>query len=120
MRFGRHLNGPVLTLHKGDSAEVLSIFPDHYFDWIYIDADHSLASVKRDTAVAVRKIKPDGLLFYNDYTMGDHHYPDGFYPYGVIYVVNDLCLHHGFEMIGFSFHCEMYCDVALRRRHDFG
>ena len=115
-RFSDKLSGPVLTLHQGDSVEVLRQFPDEHFDWIYIDGDHSYNGVSRDADVAVRKIKPPGLLFFNDYTMGDHNVPEGFFPYGVIPVVNDLCLHRGFEMIGFAFHHEMYCDVAIRRR----
>jgi len=106
---------PAPVLHEGDSVEVLARFPDEHFDWIYIDGDHSLDGVTRDAGIAVRKIKRDGLLLFNDYTMGDHNVPEGFYPYGTIPVVNDLCLNHGFEMIGFAFHCQMYCDAAIRR-----
>jgi Methyltransferase domain len=115
-RFGNSLHGPILCLHEGDSAEALRQFPDEHFDWIYIDGDHSYPGVRRDAEVAVRKIKPTGLLLFNDYTMGDHNVSGGFYPYGVIRVVNELCLHSGFEMIGFAFHPEMYGDVAIRRR----
>jgi hypothetical protein len=115
-RFSNKLGGPILALHQGDSAKVLGQFSDEYFDWIYIDGDHSYNGVSRDAEMAVRKIKPAGVLFFNDYTMGDHNVPEGFYPYGIIPVVNNLCLQGGFEMIGFAFHHEMYCDVALRRR----
>lgn len=115
-RFEGQLNGPVISLHEGDSPAILSAFPDHRFDWIYIDGDHSYDGVKRDADVAIKKIKHDGILFFNDYKIGDHNHPDGFYPYGIIPVVNNLCLHQGFEMIGFGFHSQMYCDVAIRRR----
>ena len=116
-RFADKLGGPILTAHQGDGVEVLRQFPDEHFDWIYVDGDHSYSGVRRDAEIAVRKIKPAGVLFFNDYTMGDHNVPEGFYSYGVIPVVNDLCLHNGFEMIGFAFQPEMYCDVAIRRRN---
>jgi hypothetical protein len=116
-RFADELIGPTIMLHNGDSSTILSAFPDDHFDWIYIDGDHSYNGVKRDADVAVRKIKEDGFLFFNDYTMGDHNCQGGFFPYGVISVVNDLCLHDGFEMLGFGFHSQMYCDVTIRRRN---
>jgi hypothetical protein len=110
------LSGPEITVKQGDSSKVLSTYPDEFFDWIYIDGDHSYDGVKRDADVSIKKIKRDGLLFFNDYKMGDHNHPDGFYPYGVIEVVNNLCLYNGFEMVGFGFHPQMYCDVTIRRR----
>ena len=29
-----------VTLHEGDSADILTQFPDGYFDWIYLDGEH--------------------------------------------------------------------------------
>jgi predicted O-methyltransferase YrrM len=116
MRFADRLSGPVITVREGDSSKVLSTYPDGFFDWIYIDADPSYDGVKRDADVSIKKMNHDGVLFFNNYTIGDHNYPDGFFPYGVIEVVNNLCLYDGFEMIGFGFHPQMYCDVAIRRR----
>jgi hypothetical protein len=114
-RFSVALDGPFLKVHEGDSATVLLTFPDEYFDWIYIDGDHSYDGVSRDAEVSIKKLKRDGILFFNDYTMGDHNVPNGFYPYGVIPVVNNLCLNTGFEMVGFALHVQMYCDVAIKR-----
>jgi len=62
-----------------------------------------------------KKLKKDGILMFNDYKMGDHNHKEGFYPYGVIHVVNDLCLNKDFQMFGFAFHHQMYCDVLLAR-----
>jgi hypothetical protein len=119
-RLSVELGGPILKVHQGDSSTVLSAFPDEYFDWIYIDGDHSLSGVSRDAEVSIRKLKGDGILFFNDYKMGDHNFPNGFYPYGVIPVVNNLCLNNGFEMIGFALHVQMYCDVAIKRVEGIG
>jgi hypothetical protein len=111
-----HLSGPVITVREGESSKVLSTYPDEFFDWIYLDGDHSYDGVKSNAAVSIKKIKRDGALFFNNYKMGDHNHPDGFYPYGIIEVVNNLCLYDGFEMVGFGLHPQMYCDVAIRRR----
>lgn len=48
--------------HEGDSVAILSSFPDGYFDWVYIDADHSYAGVKRDVAARRRKLSQTGCL----------------------------------------------------------
>ncbi len=77
-----------VQIHLGDSSETLATFPDGYFDWIYIDADHSYEMVKRDTEVAKRKIKSGGLLVFNDYTVYDAFLA---MPYGVPKTVHELC-----------------------------
>ena len=102
-----------VTLHLGDSSTELSRCPDASFDWIYIDGDHALDGVRKDTTVALAKVKPDGILVFNDYTvwsimeMAD---------YGVVPVVNELLAGGEFEMIYLALHPLMYCDVGLRRR----
>jgi Methyltransferase domain len=114
-RFNQAGISSVLDIREGDSSTMLKQFPNGYFDWIYIDGDHSYEGVKCDADVAVDKIKADGFLFFNDYKMGDHNYPNIFYPYGVIRVVNNLCLNNNFEMLVFTFQAQMYCDVVIRR-----
>jgi hypothetical protein len=101
---------------ESDSATALGKFPDGHFDWIYIDGDHSLQGVLRDACIAKHKIREYGILIFNDYKMGDHTHPSGFYEYGVIDAVNNLCIQDGFELIGFAFHPQMYCDAAVRRK----
>ena len=58
-----------LHVHHRDSVEALQSFPDEYFDWIYIDAQHTYDGVKRDIGAARRKIRADGLLVFDDYTV---------------------------------------------------
>lgn len=114
--FASEISAGVVEVIHGDSSTKLAGFPANTFDWIYIDGDHSLEGVTRDAYVALEKLRSGGLLLFNDYKMGDHNCPGGFYEYGVIHVVNDLCTNKGLEMIGFAFHPQMYCDVALKRR----
>ena len=106
------LQGKVF-LHEGDSSSLLNQMPDEYFDWIYIDADHSYSGVVKDVEVAKFKIKPNGLLVFNDYMI---YSPIEDMQYGVNRAVNDLCLNENFEMVYFAFNVAGYHDVCLRRR----
>ena len=101
-----------VTIHAGDSSQMLSKLPDQYFDWIYVDGDHNIDGVKRDTAVAVRKVKHDGILVFNDYTPWSIMELND---YGVMPVVNHLIQGGEWKVVYFTFHQHMYCDIAIRR-----
>lgn len=105
--------GIATQLHPGDSATVLGSFPDHTFDWIYIDGDHTFEGVCRDIRQAVTKVKPDGLLVFNDYTVWS---AIDNCAYGVMRAVHDLCLDEDFELVFLALSGCGYHDVALRRR----
>lgn len=101
-----------MVVFEGDSATELGQRPDASYDIIYIDADHHYRSVLRDATAAIPKLKPDGLLIFNDYILYDHI---AHIPYGIVQVVNDLCVNHGWRITHFAFHQHMFCDVAIRR-----
>lgn len=101
-----------VVLHEGDSSTLLSEFPDAFFDWIYIDGDHSFEGVSKDIAVAKSKIKSDGYLVFNDYAIFS---PLELIQYGVQRAVNDLCIDENFEIVYFAFCIRGYHDVCLRR-----
>jgi ubiquinone/menaquinone biosynthesis C-methylase UbiE len=103
---------PNITLHQGDSSKKLAMLPDNYFDWIYIDGDHALEGVRKDAAVAVRKIKMNGILVFNDYTpwsimeLSD---------YGVMPIVHELLHGSEWKVAYLALHRQMYCDLAIKR-----
>ncbi len=101
-----------LHIHHSASVEALESFPDKYFDWIYIDAQHTYEGVKADIEAARRKVKADGLLVFNDYTMWSYVEMQ---PYGVVPAVNELCINDNWEIVYLALPSHMYCDVALRR-----
>jgi predicted O-methyltransferase YrrM len=43
------------TLHRDTTQNALKRFPDHYFDFIYVDADHSEKAVYDDLVLSMRK-----------------------------------------------------------------
>ncbi len=102
-----------VELHEGDSAKLLGEAPDRHFDFIYIDGDHAYEGVKRDLEQAAQKVKEDGWIVCNDYTL---YSPLEQMKYGVYRAVNELCLEHDFEIVYLALHKWGYHDVALRKR----
>lgn len=109
-RFSEQIQSGVLTAIAGDSSTCLKAAGTLY-DMIYVDGDHSYAGVKKDADVAVNCLAENGVLIFNDYTMMDL----GGYKYGIVPVVNDLCVNHNWKIAAFAFQPEMYCDIALVR-----
>ena len=102
-----------VQIHLGDSSTELNKFPNEHFDWLYIDGDHSYGGVKRDIAAAIRVVKHDGLLVFNDYAIWS---PLEVVNYGVLKAVNELVNTRNWEFVYLALHPWGYHDVALRRR----
>lgn len=111
-RFNEEIKSNQVFIKKGYSWDMLAKYPDQYFDWIYIDAGHDYASVKKDLNQAIKKVKPNGYLVMNDYIMFDHFART---EYGVVHATNELCVEHNWEFLYFAFHPNLFCDVVLRK-----
>lgn len=105
---------PRVTLHNGASHEVLAGFADAYFDWIYIDADHSYAGVSRDARAAASKVKPGGYLVFNDFA----HMDPSLGMYGVHRAVVDFIWADKWSFAWFAYDPNALYDVAIRRPAD--
>jgi predicted O-methyltransferase YrrM len=101
----------IVTLHRGDSALMLQSFPDAFFDWLYIDANHAYAAVRRDCAAAAPKIKPGGYLVFNDFAHIDPHLG----AYGVHRAVCEFAQERGWPFRWLSYDPYALYDVALQR-----
>ena len=49
------------------SIDAAKMFPDKYFDYVYVDAAHTYEEVKKDLAVWYPKVKDGGILAGHDY-----------------------------------------------------
>lgn len=65
-----------------ESTRAAGLFPDGYFDLVFIDAQHSYEAVKADVLTWRPKVKAGGILAGHDYGRG--------HP-GVMAAVDELC-----------------------------
>ncbi len=100
-----------VQVHQGLSRDVLAGFPDAYFDWVYIDADHSYAGASCDADVAAAKVRPGGFLVFNDFA----HMDPFLGSYGVHRAVVDFAIARGWPFAWFAYDPMALYDVALRR-----
>jgi hypothetical protein len=49
------------------SQKAAAVFPDNYFDWIYIDGNHLYDHVMEDLCLYYPKVKHDGAIAGDDY-----------------------------------------------------
>jgi hypothetical protein len=108
-RFAPQLATGVLSIFEGDSSTNLSQRDPETYDVIYIDGDHTFDGARKDAESAIKTLKRGGMLVFNDYICFD---PNG-KEYGVIPVVNDLCLNHGWRVKYFALQFRMFCDIGL-------
>lgn len=84
---------------KDFSLNACAMFDNEYFDFIYIDADHTEAAVYADLCAWWSKVKPGGILAGHDYCNAVLNCPDAQVQFGVIPAVdrfvaeNKLSLH---------------------------
>ena len=100
-----------VSRHQGLTHVTLSTFSDAYFDWIYVDADHSYAGVLRDAQAAAPKIKPGGFIAFNDFA----HIDSLFGRYGVHKAAVDFAISARWPMAFFAYDGAGLYDVAFRR-----
>jgi hypothetical protein len=67
---------PQFRILRMDSEEAVNLFPktyfpNGYFDFVYIDADHTYEMVKRDIELWLPLIKKSGLIGGHDYGFPD-------------------------------------------------
>lgn len=60
-------NNPNVSVLRMTSLEASTKFPDEFFDFIYVDGDHSYKGVISDLKSYLPKLKSDGILIGDDY-----------------------------------------------------
>jgi len=65
--FDKRFEAVVLDNGTKDIEDDINLFGCR-FDLIFVDADHSLNGVKRDTGISKRLVKSGGIVIWHDYT----------------------------------------------------
>lgn len=105
---------PKAVVKQGKSWEVLASLPDHSIDYLYVDADHSFDGVRNDIIAAHHKVKPMGIIQFNDYCTFS---PGENMQYGVLNLVNSYIENYGAQIVGLSLDRSGYHDIALKVHH---
>lgn len=94
--FAEEIEKGTVQIHKTMSTKAALDFEDAYFDWIYIDTDHSYETTRDELQLYAPKMKPGGIMAGHDYRMGNWV---SMYRYGVIEAVHEFCVTHNWELI---------------------
>lgn len=110
-QFGKEIDNGTVEINLGLSTTVASTFPDNYFDWIYIDTDHSYKTTWEELNMYRLKMKPGGIIAGHDYIIGNWN---GMVRYGVIEAVAEFCVKYNWELIHITMENGGYPSFAIR------
>jgi hypothetical protein len=96
IKFEKEIESAQIELNLGLSTDVCSQFQDDYFDWIYIDTEHSYHVTKAELESYAPKMKKGGIIAGHDYINGIW---TTMTRYGVIEAVSEFCVKNEWELI---------------------
>ena len=110
-RFEKEIGGKSIEIDVGLSTDVVENFPDGYFDWIYIDTDHSYSTTKQELQLYSKKVKSGGIIAGHDFVSGNW---DSLLKYGVIEAVSEFCVENNWELAYLTFENSINPSFAIR------
>lgn len=111
-RFASEIVEGLVKVHQSKSVQAAAIFKEQYFDWVYIDTDHSYETTKAELESYASKVKSDGIIAGHDFIIGNWA---GMVRYGVIEAVYEFCTKYDWEIIYITADIEEYPSFAIRR-----
>ena len=94
--FSDQIDKQKVQIHRNLSTEAVNDFEDQYFDWIYIDTDHSYETTRDEIRLYASKVKEGGIIAGHDYVKGNWITT---YRYGVIEAAHEFCVENNWELI---------------------
>jgi hypothetical protein len=88
--------GSSANVHIGLSTEVVKGFEDRYFDWIYVDTDHTYKTTIAELESYASKMVDGGIIAGHDYARTNWL---GVVRFGVIEAVHEFCVKHEWELV---------------------
>jgi hypothetical protein len=111
-RFEREIEEEVISIERGLSIDVLESLPDAYFDWVYIDTDHTFDTTFKELSLCDRKVKADGYIAGHDFCSGN---VISAVPYGVIEACLKFCVDFGWQFAFLTLEFGGHQSFALKR-----
>jgi len=101
-----------LIINQGLSTDMAAKFQDSYFDWIYIDTDHSYEVTKAELQSYKAKMNVGGIIAGHDYTQGNW---GKLRRYGVMEAVHEFCVIENWELIYLTIEMSDNPSFAIRK-----
>lgn len=112
-KFSSPISKKEVEINLGLSTEVVNEFKDEYFDWIYIDTDHSYKMTKQELELWFPKVKQGGIIAGHDFIIGNWN---GMIRYGVIEAVQEFCVKYNYELVYLTAEFHQAPSFAIKRR----
>jgi hypothetical protein len=111
--FSAQISSGQINIIRDYTTNCVDKFPDKFFDWIYLDADHTYEAVKRDLELFEPKIKDDGFILGHDYTNSALAQQQKF---GVIEAVNEFVKKYNYHFLAATLH-EAFPSYVLAKNY---
>lgn len=111
-KFQKNLDSGQVKIHEGYSTEMVKHFKDSYFDWIYIDTDHSYGTTINELNLYAPKMKKEGVICGHDYVVG---YWNGLAKFGVIEAVHEFCVVNNWEFVYLTMETREHRSFAIKK-----
>jgi hypothetical protein len=95
-KFSQYIKDNKVSITRKLSTEAAESFDDNYFDWIYIDTNHSYQTTKEELHAYKHKVKDTGFIAGHDYVMGNWNKP---LKYGVMEAVAEFCVQENWKIV---------------------
>lgn len=103
------------TIYRMKSSAIMPHFVDDYFDFVYIDGDHTYEACRFDLSEAWRTTRPGGWIGGHDYSIYGPRCEDSSYflDMGVKAAVDEFCRANGVEI--FAMAMDGYTSYLIRK-----
>jgi predicted O-methyltransferase YrrM len=101
----------IVVIHS-KSVQAASRFDNNFFDFIYVDTDHSFLTTSAELEAYRDKMKTNGIIAGHDFTPGN---VNSAIIYGVREAVYDFCIKYNWEIIYLTMELDINPSFALRK-----
>ncbi len=110
-KFKSQIESGLVQINRGYSTDQLKLYKDDYFDFVYIDTDHTYRTTAQELELVRSKMKKGGIIAGHDFSVGSW---STLARYGVVEAVNEFCLKYNWELIYLTNETDRLLSFAIR------